>query len=84
MIHKVGPGLEDPCSSSSVIRYMDWESGFVLPSLEEQEPSILCGLQDIGGHIMKIPLVAFQILLCMKLEVGFGTVPVLPVVILVL
>eukprot|EP00252_Welwitschia_mirabilis_P018865 TRINITY_DN4231_c0_g1_i3.p1 TRINITY_DN4231_c0_g1~~TRINITY_DN4231_c0_g1_i3.p1 ORF type:complete len:344 (+),score=36.76 TRINITY_DN4231_c0_g1_i3:222-1253(+) len=28
----------------------------------------MCGLQDIGGHIMKIPVIAFQILLCMHLE----------------
>ncbi|XP_078155390.1 uncharacterized protein LOC144551330 [Carex rostrata] len=84
MIHKVGPGLEDPCSSSSVIRYMDWESGFVLPSLEEQEPSILCGLQDIGGHIMKIPLVAFQILLCMKLEGTPSSARHIPVLVLFL
>jgi hypothetical protein len=63
---------------------MDWESGLVLPSIEEQEPNIFCGLQDIGGHVMKIPLVAFQVLLCMKLEVGFGTIAVFLVVILVL
>jgi hypothetical protein len=84
MIHKVGPSPGDPCSSSSVIHYRDWESGLVLPSIEEQESNILCGLQDIGGHVMKIPLVAFQILLCMKLEVGFGIIAVFLVVILVL
>eukprot|EP00252_Welwitschia_mirabilis_P018869 TRINITY_DN4231_c0_g2_i1.p1 TRINITY_DN4231_c0_g2~~TRINITY_DN4231_c0_g2_i1.p1 ORF type:complete len:457 (+),score=61.35 TRINITY_DN4231_c0_g2_i1:450-1820(+) len=28
----------------------------------------MCGLQDIGGHIIKLPVVAFQILLCMHLE----------------
>ncbi|KAL0801766.1 hypothetical protein Bca101_056942 [Brassica carinata] len=27
-----------------------------------------CGLQDIGGHIMKIPLILFQVVLCMHLE----------------
>ena len=29
----------------------------------------MCGLQDIGGHIMKIPIIGFQVLLCMHLEV---------------
>ncbi|AQK63576.1 Transmembrane Fragile-X-F-associated protein [Zea mays] len=70
MIHKSPTHGE--ASSSSAIRYRDWESGLVLPSLEDHEQERLCGLPDIGGHVMKIPLVAFQVLLCMRLE---GTPP---------
>ncbi|CAL9117646.1 unnamed protein product [Musa textilis] len=55
-------------SSSSAIRYHDWNSGLMLPSVVDHEQDRLCGPQDIGGHIMKIPLVVFQILLCMHLE----------------
>lgn len=68
MIHK-RPHHGEGCSSSTAIRYRDWDSGLVLPSLEEHEQDRLCGLQDIGGHVMKIPVVTFQILLCMRLEV---------------
>ncbi|OAY72974.1 hypothetical protein ACMD2_19779 [Ananas comosus] len=71
MIHK-RPHHGEGCSSSTAIRYRDWDSGLVLPSLEEHEQDRLCGLQDIGGHVMKIPVVTFQILLCMRLE---GTPP---------
>ncbi|KAK9106839.1 hypothetical protein Syun_022850 [Stephania yunnanensis] len=59
-------------SSSSTIRYLDWNSGLVVSSEEDPCQDRLCGLQDIGGHIMKIPLISFQILLCMHLE---GTPP---------
>ncbi|KAL5722264.1 hypothetical protein ACHQM5_005804 [Ranunculus cassubicifolius] len=55
-------------SSSNSIRYLDWNSGLVVSSDEDPYQDRLCGLQDIGGHIMKIPLVGFQILLCMHLE----------------
>ncbi|WVZ60232.1 hypothetical protein U9M48_010283 [Paspalum notatum var. saurae] len=71
MIHKP-PTHGEASSSSAAIRYRDWESGVVLPSLEDHEQERLCGLPDIGGHVMKIPLVAFQVLLCMRLE---GTPP---------
>ncbi|KAJ6970163.1 hypothetical protein NC653_034666 [Populus alba x Populus x berolinensis] len=37
-------------------------------SEENQQQDRMCGLQDIGGHIMKIPLIGFQVLLCMHLE----------------
>ncbi|XP_057824019.2 uncharacterized protein LOC131036200 isoform X2 [Cryptomeria japonica] len=37
-------------------------------SSENQYQDGICGLQNIGGHIMKVPVVAFQILLCMRLE----------------
>nr|DAD31687.1 TPA_asm: hypothetical protein HUJ06_010538 [Nelumbo nucifera] len=59
-------------SSSMAIRYLDWNNGLVVSSEEDPDQDRLCGLQDIGGHIMKIPLISFQILLCMRLE---GTPP---------
>ena len=71
MIHK-SPNPGEASSSSAAIRYRDWESGLLLPSLEDHEQERLCGLPDIGGHVMKIPLVIFQVLLCMRLE---GTPP---------
>ncbi|KAJ9187307.1 hypothetical protein P3X46_002780 [Hevea brasiliensis] len=55
-------------SSSTTIRYLDWNSGIVVSPEENQLQDRMCGLQDIGGHIMKIPLIAFQVLLCMHLE----------------
>ncbi|XP_006826830.2 uncharacterized protein LOC18422270 [Amborella trichopoda] len=59
-------------SSSTAIRYLDWNSGLVVSPDEDQYQEGMCGLQDIGGHIMKIPVIAFQVLLCMRLE---GTPP---------
>ena len=56
-------------SSSFSVRYLDWDSGLVVSSDEDRQQSGLCGLQDIGGHIMKIPFIAFQIMLFMHLEV---------------
>ncbi|ANM60523.1 Transmembrane Fragile-X-F-associated protein [Arabidopsis thaliana] len=35
---------------------------------EDDRNQDTCGLQDIGGHIMKIPLIVFQVVLCMHLE----------------
>lgn len=60
----------ESCSSSVTIRYLDWNRGFVVSSEEDHEESGICSLQDIGGHIMKIPLITFQILLFMRLEVS--------------
>ncbi|KAJ3672925.1 hypothetical protein LUZ60_006299 [Juncus effusus] len=92
MIHKPSNSSFEPStSSSSAIRYRDWESGYLLSSFEDQEiinsnnegesgNSALCGLQDIGGHVMKVPLVCFQVLLCMKLEgtpAGAQHIPIL-------
>ncbi|KAK6921125.1 Transmembrane Fragile-X-F-associated protein, partial [Dillenia turbinata] len=54
-------------SSSNPIRYLDWNSGLVV-NVEEDHQDRACGQQDIGGHIMKIPIVGFQVLLCMRLE----------------
>ncbi|KAL9243345.1 hypothetical protein vseg_017243 [Gypsophila vaccaria] len=57
------------CSSSScTISYLDWTSGLVVYPEEEQNQGTLCGLPDIGGHLMKLPLIVFQVLLCMYLE----------------
>lgn len=55
-------------SSSTTIRYLDWNSGLIVSSEEDHQQSRICSLQDIGGHIMKIPLIGFQILLFMHLE----------------
>ncbi|KAI4357867.1 hypothetical protein L6164_001789 [Bauhinia variegata] len=65
--------ITDPCTSSSFsssfnIRYLDWDRGFVVSSDDDRPQIGLCNLQDIGGHIMKIPFIAFQILLFMRLE----------------
>ncbi|XP_024972451.1 uncharacterized protein LOC112511182 isoform X3 [Cynara cardunculus var. scolymus] len=54
-------------SSSTTIRYLDWNSGLVVSSNDISEDRT-CGLQDIGGHITKIPIIAFQVMLCMHLE----------------
>ncbi|KAM7484518.1 hypothetical protein LguiA_000527 [Lonicera macranthoides] len=59
-------------SSSTTIRYLDWSSGLVVSSDEDHQHNRICNLQDIGGHIMKVPLVVFQLLLFMRLE---GTPP---------
>ncbi|KAJ6809190.1 uncharacterized protein M6B38_161365 [Iris pallida] len=67
MIHR-HPYHGEASSSSSAIRYRNWSSGVLFSSMEDPDQDRLCGMQDIGGHIMKIPLVAFQVLLCMHLE----------------
>ncbi|CAN4086743.1 unnamed protein product [Withania somnifera] len=54
-------------SSSTTTRYLDWNSGLIVSS-EEEPQSRMCGLQDLGGHMMKIPIIFFQVLLCMRLE----------------
>ncbi|XP_051122440.1 uncharacterized protein LOC127245530 isoform X2 [Andrographis paniculata] len=59
-------------SSSMNIRYLSWNNGVLIPSEEDNQESRMCSLQDIGGHVMKIPFVAFQIMLFMYLE---GTPP---------
>lgn len=67
VIHRNSQPREES-SSSSAIRYLDWNSSLVVSSDDHLQDRI-CGLQDIGGHIMKIPIIVFQVLLCMKLEV---------------
>lgn len=68
MIHRNSRNREVSSSSTS-IRYLDWNSGLVVSPEEDQHQDRVCGLQDIGGHIMKIPVIGFQVLLCMRLEV---------------
>ncbi|KAF3437329.1 hypothetical protein FNV43_RR20082 [Rhamnella rubrinervis] len=67
VIHRSSRSREVSSSSTS-ITYLDWNSGLVVSPQEEQQQDRVCGLQDIGGHIMKIPIIGFQILLCMRLE----------------
>ncbi|KAK1564993.1 hypothetical protein Q3G72_016437 [Acer saccharum] len=55
-------------SSSMSIRYLDWNSGLVVFPEDDQNQDRMCGLSDIGGHIMKVPVIGFQVLLCMRLE----------------
>ncbi|XP_011011277.1 PREDICTED: uncharacterized protein LOC105115904 [Populus euphratica] len=67
-------------SSSMTIRYLDWNGGLMVSPEENQHQDRMCGLQDIGGHIMKIPLIGFQVLLCMRLEgtpAGARNIPLL-------
>ncbi|KAK7279571.1 hypothetical protein RJT34_24624 [Clitoria ternatea] len=64
-----GCHITEPCSSSNAIRYLDWSrGGIVISTDEDRQQNGFCNLQDIGGHIMKIPFIAFQILLFMHLE----------------
>lgn len=57
---------EPSSSSSTTIRYLDWNGGLVVSTEENQ--GRMCSLQDIGGHFMKVPIIVFQVLLCMHLE----------------
>ncbi|MED6172132.1 hypothetical protein PIB30_047219 [Stylosanthes scabra] len=58
----------EPSSSSTTVRYLDWNGGLVVSSEENQRPERMCSLQDVGGHFMKVPIIIFQVLLCMYLE----------------
>ncbi|CAI0450672.1 unnamed protein product [Linum tenue] len=81
VIHRTSQSREAG-SSSTAIRYLDWNSGLVLSPEENNQEERICGLQDIGGHIMKIPLICFQVLLCMRLQgtpAGAKNIP-LPVI----
>ncbi|XP_030476897.2 uncharacterized protein LOC115693958 [Syzygium oleosum] len=60
--------IREPGSSSATITYLDWNSGLVVSSTEDQNEDRLCGLPEIGGHIMKLPIIGFQVLLCMRLQ----------------
>ncbi|CAJ1976698.1 unnamed protein product [Sphenostylis stenocarpa] len=64
-----GCHVTEPCSSSNTIRYLDMSrGGLVIYTDEDRQQNGFCNLQDIGGHIMKIPFIGFQILLFMHLE----------------
>ncbi|XP_015895702.3 uncharacterized protein LOC107429516 isoform X1 [Ziziphus jujuba] len=62
--------IRESYSSSMNIRYLDWNRGLVISSDEDQQQSGICDLQDVGGHVMKIPFIIFQILLFIYLEAG--------------
>lgn len=64
--------LRTPSSSITSMRSLNWNSGFLASVDEDDQHSGICSLQDIGGHVMKIPIVCFQILLFMRLA---GTPP---------
>ncbi|KAG5229937.1 Transmembrane Fragile-X-F-associated protein [Salix suchowensis] len=79
VIHRNSQTREVP-SSSMMIRYLDWNGGLMVPPEENQHQERMCGLQDVGGHIIKIPLIGFQVLLCMHLEgtpAGARNIPLL-------
>jgi hypothetical protein len=61
--------IRESSSSSMTSRYLDWNRGLVVSSDEDRHQRGMCNLQDIGGHVMKVPFVTFQILLFMRLEV---------------
>ncbi|CAI9266896.1 unnamed protein product [Lactuca saligna] len=65
-IHRDSQTPEATYPSTSV-RYLNWNNGLMVSSDAISEDR-MCGLQDIGGHITKIPIIVFQILLCMHLE----------------
>ncbi|CAL5198536.1 unnamed protein product [Lathyrus oleraceus] len=60
----------EPSSSTTTttVRYLDLNSGLMVSSEGDQRQARICSLQDIGGHFMKVPIVVFQVLLCMHLE----------------
>nr|XP_009772233.1 PREDICTED: uncharacterized protein LOC104222674 isoform X2 [Nicotiana sylvestris] len=70
-IHR-NSSLRTPSSSTSSMRYLNWNSGFLGSLDDDDQQNGICNLQDIGGHVMKIPIVSFQILLFMRLA---GTPP---------
>ncbi|PNY11416.1 transmembrane fragile-X-F-associated protein [Trifolium pratense] len=51
---------EPSSSSSTTIRYLDWNNGLLVSSEEDQRQARICTLQDIGGHFMKVPIIVFQ------------------------
>ncbi|XP_024041715.1 LOW QUALITY PROTEIN: uncharacterized protein LOC18044026 [Citrus clementina] len=56
-------------SSTTAVRYLDWSRGIVVVGDDDQQQNCrMCNLQTIGGHIMKIPFICFQIMLFMYLE----------------
>ncbi|XP_059453710.1 uncharacterized protein LOC132184192 [Corylus avellana] len=60
--------IRESSSSSMTSRYLNWNRGLVVSSDEDRHQRGMCNLQDIGGHVMKVPFVTFQILLFMRLE----------------
>ncbi|KAH9707560.1 RING-type domain-containing protein [Citrus sinensis] len=61
--------IGEPSSSTTAVRYLDWSRGIVVVGDDDQQQNCrMCNLQTIGGHIMKIPFICFQIMLFMYLE----------------
>lgn len=74
VIHRDSRVREPGSSSSTNTRYAVSNSGLLdFPEDERHLDELICGLQDIGGHLMKIPLITFQVVLCMHLEVTHKT-----------
>lgn len=61
--------IRESGSSSMNNRFLDWNRGLVVSSDEDGHRCGMCNLQDVGGHFMKVPIIVFQILLFMRLEV---------------
>ncbi|KAL8157436.1 uncharacterized protein LOC141673941 [Apium graveolens] len=57
-------------SNLAISGYLDCYSGLDLSSNEEHEQSRRHSLQVIGGHVMKVPLIVFQILLFIRLQLS--------------
>ncbi|GER43845.1 transmembrane Fragile-X-F-associated protein [Striga asiatica] len=66
------PHLTAASSSSMSFRHLSWNNGFLVSTTEDHQDNRICSLHDIGGHVMKIPFVGFQVMLFMYLE---GTPP---------
>ncbi|EPS64501.1 hypothetical protein M569_10280, partial [Genlisea aurea] len=62
------------------MRSLYWNNNAALSSsLEDPQDNRICSMHDIGGHVMKIPFIAFQIMLFMYLEgtpIGFRRIPI--------
>ncbi|XP_010470845.1 PREDICTED: uncharacterized protein LOC104750703 [Camelina sativa] len=75
--------IPEPSSSSMVVRYLDWNRGLVVTADDEhQQSNRICGLQDIGGHVMKIPFITFQVILFMRLEGTPASAKNIPILVL--
>ncbi|KAL2234959.1 UNVERIFIED_CONTAM: hypothetical protein Sindi_1228100 [Sesamum indicum] len=59
-------------SSSMSFRHLNWSNSVLASPEEDHQENSMCSLQDIGGHVMKIPFIGFQVMLFMYLE---GTPP---------
>ncbi|KAG0627661.1 hypothetical protein M758_2G218800 [Ceratodon purpureus] len=49
---------------------------------EDDSGDGMCGRQDLGGHLLKMPILLFQVLLCMKLEGTPESAKDIPVILL--
>lgn len=67
---QIGPGgLPTYVSQPSFRPTESADDGSTSRTDEDDSADGMCGRQDLGGHLLKIPILLFQILLCMKLEV---------------